>query len=156
MKHSKKSPIITILFLGIWLWTSFSFSMPTECPCHSQDQHRCVCSEKRHVKQLSHRHKKHREDNCCHQKDNYYHQEVDQCHQEDKQCSCTECGQSDTKEAVLKVYLTGKEKKQVLAPGQDILERKIPLPKNIVTYQEKKHTTTKFLSLFLINSSFLL
>jgi hypothetical protein len=55
----------------------------------------------------------------------------------------------------LKGYLTGKEKQQVLTPGQDILERKIPLPKNIVTYIEKK-PTTKFLSLFLSNSSFLL
>ncbi|MBW2222004.1 MAG: hypothetical protein JRF22_05690 [Deltaproteobacteria bacterium] len=155
MKFFRKSSLITILSLGIWLWTSFSFSMLAECSCYFQDECQCVCSEKIQAKQLSLKHRKHQENNCCHQENNHYYQEGDQCHQEDKQCSCTKCGKSDTKEAALKVYLTGKEKKQVLTPGQDILEREIPLPKNIVTYIEKK-PTTKFLSLFLINSSFLL
>ncbi len=148
MEFFRKSSLITMISLGIWLWSSFSFSMATECSCCSQDECQCVCSEKRSAEQLSLRHRKHQENN-------HYYQEGDQCHQEDKQCSCTKCGKSDTKEAVLKVCLTGKEKKQFLAPGQDILDRKITLPKNIVTYQEKK-PTTKFLSLFLINSSFLL
>ena len=155
MKFFRKSSLITILSLGIWLWTSFSFAMLAECLCHFKDECQCVCSGKRSAEHLSHRHKKHQEDNCCHQKHSYYQQEDDQCHQEDKCCSCTTCGKSDTKGAVLKVYLTGKEKQQALASGQDILEREIPLPKNIVTYQEKK-PVTKFLSLFLINSSFLL
>ena len=144
-----------MLSLGIWLWTALTYSMQADCSCHSQDKCQCVCSEKRHAEQLSHRDRKHQEDNCCHQKQSYYHQEDDQCNQEEKHCSCTECGNSDTREAVLKVSLTGKEKQQVLAPGQDILERKIPLPKNIITCLKGK-PATKFLSLFLINTSFLL
>ena len=144
-----------MLSLGIWLWTSLTYSMQAECSCHYQDKCQCVCSEKKHAEQLSHRDRKHPEDNCCHQKQSYYHQEDDQCHQEEKHCSCTECGNSDTRKAVLKVCLTGKEKQQVLAPGQDILERKIPLPKNIITCPKGK-PATKFLSLFLINTSFLL
>ena len=155
MEFFRKSSLITMISLGIWLWSSFSFSMATECSCCFQGKYQCVCSEKRSAEQLSLRHRKHQEDKCCHQKHSYYQQEGDQYHQEDNHCTCTKCGKSDTKEAVLKVYLTGKEKKQFLAPGQDILDRKITLPKNIVTYQEKK-PTTKFLSLFLINSSFLL
>ncbi len=155
MKFFRKSSLITVISLGIWLWTSFSFSMLAECSCHSQDECQCVCSGKRSAEQLSLMHRKHQGNNCCHQKHSYYQQEGDQCHQEDKQCSCTKCGKSDTKEAILKVYLTGKEKQQAFPPGQDILEREIPLPKNIVTYQKRK-PTTKFLCLFLINSSFLL
>ncbi|MBW2552902.1 MAG: hypothetical protein JRE20_02060, partial [Deltaproteobacteria bacterium] len=141
MKFFRKSSLITILSLGIWLWTSFSFAMLAECLCHFKDECQCVCSEKIQAKQLSLKHRKHQEDNCCHQENNHYYQEGDKCHQENKQCSCTKCGKPDTKEAVLKVYLTGKEKQHVLTLGQDILEREIPLPKNIVTYQEKKPVT---------------
>ena len=155
MKFFRKSSLITTISLGIWLWSSFSFSMATECSCHSRDECQCVCSKKIQAKQLSLKHRKHQENNCSHQKNNHYYQEGDQCHQEDKHCSCTKCRNHNTREALLEVYLTGKEKQQALAPGQDILERETPLPKNVVTYQEKK-PTTKFLSLFLINSSFLL
>ena len=155
MEFFRKSSLITTISLGIWLWTSFSFSMLAECSCHSQDECQCVCGGKRSAEHLSHRYRKHQEDNCCHQKHSYYQQEYDQYHQEDKHCSCTKCRNYNTREAVLEVYLTGKEKQQALAPGQDILGREIPLPKNVVTYQEKK-PTTKFLSLFLSNSSFLL
>jgi len=155
MEFFRKSSLITMLSLGMWLWTALTYSMQAECSCHSQDECQCMCSGKRSAEHLSHRHKKHQEDNCCHQENSQYYQEGDQCHQEDNHCTCTKCGNSHTKEAILKGYLTGKEKQQALTPGQDILERKIPLPKNIVTYQEKK-PTTKFLSLFLSNSSFLL
>ena len=150
MKFFRKSSLSTIFSLGIWLWSSFTFSMESECSCHSQDECQCVCSRKISAECLSHGHRKHQANSCCHH-------EGDQCHQEDnnKHCSCPECGKSNTKDAVLKVCLTGKEKKQILAPGQDILERKIPLQENIVTCLERK-PATKFLSLFLINSSFLL
>jgi hypothetical protein len=155
MKYLRKSPLIIVLFLGTWLWTTFSYSITVECSCCSHNDYQRGCSKKGCEDQLSLTHKKHQEGNHNHQKDNNYHPEDKNHHQEDKNCSCIKCGNPYADEMVLKVYLTGKEKKQVLTFGQDILERKIPLPKNIVAYQERK-PTSKFLSLFLLNSLFLL
>ncbi len=146
MKSLRKSSLITLIFLGIWLSTTFSYSMQPECCCFFQNK--CRCSEKKHAELLSPRHKKHQEVKDHHQRKN-------QCHQEDNNCSCTKYCDYDAKEAVLKVYLTVKEKKQILALGQDILERKIPLPKTIVTYPER-NPPSEFPSLFLLKSSFLL
>jgi hypothetical protein len=126
MKTLRKSSLITVIILSAWLWTTFSYSMQVKCCCFPQNK--CRCSEKKQSEQSSPRHKNHQEVNHHHQKDNHYHPEdnyhqgENQCHQEDNDCSCTKCGISDTQEAALKIYLTEKEKKQVLALGQVILE----------------------------------
>jgi len=149
VKFLRKSSLITAILLVTWLCTSFSFSMEMECSCCLKYKYQSACNEKRHAKQLSFRYKDHQ--------GNYHHyQEYSRCHQEGNHCSCFKCGNFDTNKTLSsKTYLTEKEKKQVVALVQDILERKIPLPENIVTCLERK-PTTKFISLFLANSSFLL
>ncbi len=144
MKFLRKSSLITAILLVTWLCTSFSFAMEMECSCCLKYKYQSVCNEKRHAKQLSFRYKDH------------HYQEDNRCHQEGNHCSCFQCGNFDTNKAFSsKICLTEKEKKQVLTLGHDILERNIPLPENIVTCLERK-PATKFISLFLANSSFLL
>lgn len=136
MKSLGKSSLITVVFFVIWLLAAFSYSIQAECSCCSQKEYQCECSEKRHAGQLSFKSKGHHEDNHC---------------------SCIQCENFDAKETLsLKIYLTSLEKKQVLAFGQDISDETIPLPtENIATRLDNK-STLKFLSLFLLNSSFLL
>lgn len=153
MKYLRKSPLIILILLGIWLWTSYSYSTTVECSCCTHNDYQRGCSKKGCEDQLSLTHKKHQEGN--HQKDNNYHPEDNNHHQDGNCCSCIKCGKPYADEMALKAYWTEIEKKQVLTLGQDTLERKISLPENIFTYQERK-PTTKFLSLFLLKSSFLL
>ena len=148
MKSLRKSSLITVLFLGTWLWTTLTYATQVVCSCCSQKVHQCVCREESHAEQLLLKHENHQEVKNHHQGEH-------QCHQEDNNCSCTKSGNSGPEEATLKTYLPGKEKKQVLTPSQDILESKLPLPKNTVIHLEGE-PTAKFRSLFLLNSSFLM
>jgi hypothetical protein len=137
-----------VIFLGIWLWTAFAFSMQSVCSCCYPKEYQHGDGGKKHETQLSRSHENQ-------QKNSHHQQEKNKCHQEDSDCFCTKCNISDIKETVLNTCLTGEEKKQVLAPSQIIFERKNLLTKGITTYQESI-LSTKFLSLFLLNSSFLL
>lgn len=160
MKSLRKYPLITVIFLSAWLWTTFSYSMQAACCCFPQNK--CKCSEKRYAERLSLGHNNHQEVknhhqkvNHCYPEDTRNHQGENPCHQDDNHCSCIKCGNSDTEEAVLKIYLTGKEKNQVLTLEQNILEKSVLLKENIAVHLDNK-TPLKFLSLFLLNSSFLI
>jgi hypothetical protein len=133
---------------------AFSYSITVECSCCSHNDYQHASSKKRCADQLSLSQKKHQEDTHHHQKDNNYHPENNH-HQDDKNCSCIKCGNPSSDEIVLKKYRTGIDKQQVLTLGQNNFERQIFLPEDIFTYLEKK-TNSKFLSLFLLNSTFLL
>ena len=148
MKSLRKSSLIPVIFLGIWLWTAFAFSMQSVCSCCYPKEYQHGGGEKKHETPLPHSHENQ-------QKNSHHQQEKNQCHQGDSDCFCTKCSISYTKETVLNTCLTGEEKKKVLAPTQNIFERKNLLTKGIATYQERR-LLTKFLSLFLFNSSFLL
>ncbi len=148
MRRLRKFSLMPVMFLGVWLGTAVSYSMQSVCTCcyPKESQHGCI--EKQHTTPLSFGHENQQEDN-------HHHQEKNQCHKEDSDCFCTKCGNSETKETLLKVFLTETEKKLVLTPGQNIFERKDLLTEGIITYQEKK-LLTKFIPPFLLNSSFLL
>ncbi len=148
MRRLRKFSLMPVMFLGVWLGAAVSYSMQSVCPCCYPKESQRGCSEKQHATPLSFGHENQQEDN-------HHHQEKNQCHKEDSDCFCTKCGDSDTKEILLKVFLTEKEKKLVLAPGQDIFERRNLLTEGVITYQENK-LLTKFLPVFLLNSSFLL
>ena len=154
MKLLRKSTSITLILLGTWLSMAFSYSVTVKCSCCSHNDYLHTSSAKRCADQLSLSQKKHQEDTHHHQKDNNYHPENNH-HQDDKNCSCIKCGNPSSDEIVLKKYRTGIDKQPFLILGQDIFERQIFLPKDIFTYLERK-PNTKFLSLFLLNSSFLL
>jgi hypothetical protein len=155
MKLLRKSAPITVILLGTWLSMAFSYSITVECSCCSHNDYQHAFSKKRCADQLSLSHKKHQEDTHHHQKDNDYHPENNNHHQDDNNCSCIKCGYPYSDEMLLKTYWMGIDKQQVLALDQDNFERKISLLGNIFAYLERK-PNTKFLSLFLLNSSFLL
>ena len=138
MKFLRKPPFITVIFLGIWLFATFSYSMQAACSCCSQKEYQRGCIEKRHAEQLSLKYKDH-------------------CRHEGNHCSCIKCGNSDTQQALSsKICFTGLEKKQVFSLGQDSLEKKILLPKeDILAYLDNK-SNSKFHPLFLLKASFLL
>ena len=138
MKFLRKSSFITVIFFGIWLFATFSYSMQEECSCCSQKEYQRRCIEKRHAEQLSLRYKNH-------------------CRHEGNHCSCIKCGNSDNKKVLSsKIYFTRLEKKQVLSFGQDSLEKKILLPKEDILTSLDNKSTSEFHPLFLLNASFLL
>lgn len=163
MKTLRKSSLITVIFLGIWLLTAFSYSMQSECSCCYPKEYQRGCNEKRDIDQSSPSHKNQPIDNQHQQKDNHcrpadtHHQGEEQCDQKDNHCSCTHCVNSSPEEPLSsKVYCTGLEKKQVLILEQDISEGKILLPKGDIVAHLNKPPPLKFLSLFLLNASFLI
>ena len=143
-----KSYLMPVMFLGVWLWTAFSYSMQSVCPCCYPKESKRECSEKQHATQPSFGHENQQEDN-------HHYQGKKQCHKEVSDCFCTKCGNAETKETLLKVFLTEEEKKLVLTPGQDIFARKNLLTEDIITFQARTFPV-KVLSLVLFNSSFLL
>jgi len=164
MKSFRKSPVLMILFLGTLLWTTFSYSMQSECFCCYPKEYRCASGEKKDADKLCLSHKNQLEESHHHPKynpyrpeDNHHHQGKNQSDQGCNHSSCIKCGNSSTKEALFsKVYYTGLDKKQVLILEQNISEEKILLPKGDIVAHLNNTPTLKFLSLFLLNSSFLL
>jgi hypothetical protein len=156
MKLLRKSTPISFVLLVAWLSMAFSYSTTIECFCCSHNDYQRGSSKRRCVDQLCLTHKNHQEDTHYQQKDNNYHREDKNHHQDDSNCSCCiKCGNPSSDEMVLKIYWMGIDKQQVLALGPVNFERQIFLPEDIFTYLERK-PNTKFLSLFLLNSSFLL
>ena len=148
MKVLRKSSLIAVIFLGIWLLTVFSYSMQTVCSCCYPEASPHGCRQNSNTPGLSFEHGKQHEKNHCHQGRN-------QCHKEDNDCFCMKCSNSSTGEALVYSCLVKQEKKQILAPDQDIFERKSLLTERIAPCQERK-LLTKFLSVFLLKTSFLL
>ena len=155
MKLLRKLTPITVILLGTWLSMAFSYAITVECSCCSHNDYKCGSSKERCADQLSPSHKTHQKDTHHHQKDNNYHPENSNHQQDDKNCPCIKCGNPYSDEMVLKTYWMGIDKQQVIALGQVNFERPIFLPEDIFTYLERK-PNTKFLSVFLLNSSFLL
>lgn len=132
----RKSPLIILVFSGIWLLISLPYTIGAECSCCNHNEFKCICNEK-----TNHQ-------NYC----------LDlKSPSKNCQCHCISCGDSNYNDFLPeKEYIntSGKDQlpfsKQVSSDGYYFL-----VDQNVINYQNNEFPV-KYLSLFLVNASFLL
>ena len=135
MKPLRKLSLLSLLFLGIWLWTTFPYAVQAQCTCCFKKESQCCCTGKKHTVQS-----------------------LDASELfKNSHCQCILNKGCKTKDILLEEkWVTKLDKGHFLACGQNTLETKIPLAKeqNVIVIDNESIST--FLPLFLLNSSFLL
>jgi hypothetical protein len=131
-----KNYLLRTLFLVIWLWINFIYSIDLGFSCCSPNEYHDGSNEKHHPEQLSIDSKDYPEDK--------------------HHCQCKQCDIPNTKDTVLLSTHTDRLKeKKILAFKESISEIKVTLIKDLITYTNNKYPPT-FHPLFLLKSSFLL
>ena len=136
VKFLRKSSVIILMYLGVWLWTTCAYSMQVQCICCFHKEYKCCCNEKAHAGCLS---------------------KGSKTISEERHCQCV-LYESVNPQAILpkKGSPSTLEKVQVLTFGQHISEANILLSQeNIIAHLNNKFTFQNLL-LFLLNSSYLL
>jgi len=133
MKPLRKSSLISLLFLGIWLCTTFPYAIQAQCTCYFKKECQCCCTGKKHTVQS-----------------------LDASELfKNSDCPCILCKGCKTKDTLLEEkWVTKLDNGHFLACGQNTLEIKIPLAKEQIVIDTK--SISAFPPLFLLNSSFLL
>jgi len=136
MSTYRRSSFIVAAFLFIWLITSLSYSMGTQCMCCSPTE-----------KHGTHHGKKHA-DKCCSPLDD----SSKKC-----QCHCISCGKSRDKEiAAQKKFIASFEKDERAGLSQLTSDTISSIREQKETHYQHTTFPLKFLSLYLIKESFLL
>ena len=135
MKFLKKSSIIVII-LGVWLWTTFAYSIQGQCNCCSHKEYKCCCNEKAHAGRLS---------------------KGSKIISEERHCQCILYENVNPKAILPKNESPSILKRvQVLTFEQHISEAKILLSQENIVAHLNKNFTSKNIPLFLLNASYLL
>ena len=136
MKVLRKSSVIIVMYLGVWLWTTCAYSIQVQCNCCSHKEDKCCCNEKAHAGRLSRGSK---------------------IISAERHCQCILSENVNPKATLPKMgFLSRLKKVQVQTLAHKISDANIFLCQEDIIAHLNNKFTSKNLPLFLLNSSHLL